>query len=166
METHMADDPKKQPGLIEQKWGPKLAQAGWTGIPNILFERMRALGLSPLDFTIIVILISHWWKPDDRPHPSKARIAAMIGVDPRTVQRRIAAMQGVGLMKRQERRGSPTGSSTNIYHFDGLIKEATPFAEEKIQQQIIARAAKQQSFRRKKPVKVKLAVVPKAEPST
>jgi hypothetical protein len=75
-------------------------------------------------------------------------------------------MEGIGLIKRQLRPGSPTGSSTNIYHFDGLIKEATPYAEEKIQERIIASARKQQGLSRKKPVKVKLAVVPKAEPSS
>ena len=42
----MADD---KPNLIEQKWGAEVARAGWTAIPNMLFEHMQGLGITPLD---------------------------------------------------------------------------------------------------------------------
>jgi DNA-binding MarR family transcriptional regulator len=53
-------------------------------------------------------------------------------VDPRTIQRRIARMEGAGFIRREERRETSTGSKTNIYHLEGLIEAALPFAEEKI----------------------------------
>ena len=55
-------------------------------------------------------------------------------IDPRTVQRRIAAMETAKLIKREERRTSAKGSDTNIYHLDGLIEAAKPYALEKIQE--------------------------------
>ena len=54
-------------------------------------------------------------------------------MDPRTVQRRIARMEKDGLITREQRRISNVGSKTNIYHFDGLIREAKPFAREMIE---------------------------------
>jgi predicted transcriptional regulator len=72
------------------------------------------------------------WTAENKPHPSKSTIAEAIGVTPRTVQRRIAAMEHAGLIQREERRISKEGSKTNLYHFDGLIQEAQPFALEKI----------------------------------
>ena len=61
-----------------------------------------------------------------------ATIAKAIGVQPRTVQKRIAALQANGLIERVERRELRFGSQTNLYSFNGLIKHAQPFAEEKI----------------------------------
>jgi len=54
-----------------------------------------------------------------------------MGITPRTVQRRIAAMERDGLIRREERRISKQGSKTNLYHFDGLIEAAKNFALEK-----------------------------------
>lgn len=41
-------------------------------------------------------------------------------------------MEAAKLIRREERRLKGGGSKTNIYHLDGLIKAAMPFAEEKI----------------------------------
>lgn len=122
----------KELRINEQKWTKPLMDAGWTAMPTVIFERQQSLGLEPLDVNILLHLSSFWWTVDNKPHPSKVTIAKAIGVDPRTVQRRIAAMERDGLIKREERRIPGKGSRTNIYHLDGLIKEALPFAEEKI----------------------------------
>src|SRR3546814_16156449 len=57
---------------------------------------------------------------------SKAR-----NVHPRTIQKHIAALEAASYVRREERR-TEAGSKTNIYHLDGLIKAAKPFAEEKL----------------------------------
>ncbi len=116
----------------EKKWTRPLMEAGWTVVPNVLIERQKALGLDSVDMNILLHLFSYWWRPDEKPHPAKATIAEAVGVSPRTVQRRIAAMERLGFIKRQERRVSRVGSKTNIYHFEGLIKEATPLANEMV----------------------------------
>lgn len=118
----------------EKKWSPTLMKAGWTVLPNVLFERQQALGLSPLDINILLHIASYWWSEEGKPHPSKVTIARAIGIQPRSVQRRIAALEKGNLIRREERRISKTGSKTNIYHLDGLIDAAKPYALEKIQE--------------------------------
>jgi predicted transcriptional regulator len=122
----------KELRINEQKWTKTLMDAGWTAIPAVFFEYQREIGLQPLDVNILLHLAGYWWTADNKPRPSKVTIAKAIGVDPRTVQRRIAAMEGAGFITRHERRISGKGSLPNIYDFDGLIKAARPYAEEKI----------------------------------
>lgn len=115
----------------EKKWTPKLLEAGWVMIPNVLLERQQALGLTALDLNILLQILRHWWKKDERPFPSKKTIAECIGVSTSTVQKRIREMEKDGIIKRVVRRDAKHGGQTsNIYDFDGLIKAATPFADE------------------------------------
>jgi DNA-binding transcriptional regulator YhcF (GntR family) len=118
----------------EAKWSKALMAGGWTVMPNVIIERQKVLGLDAVDINILMHLALYWWTPENKPHPSKNTIAAAVGVHPRTVQRRIAEMEKHGLIRREERRIRGQGSKTNLYHFDGLIKEATPYAAEKVQE--------------------------------
>ena len=128
---------KKQPASSadlktnEKKWSKTLMDAGWTALPSVIIENQRQLGLSPLDLNILVYLASKWWTPEGKPFPSKATMAKAMDVHPRTIQKRIAGLEAAGYVRREERR-SDAGSKTNVYHLDGLIKAAKPFAEEKI----------------------------------
>lgn len=135
----------------EKKWSKPLMAAGWNVIPNIIIEKQEALGLDALDMNIILHLSHYWWQPDNVPHPSVATIAKAIGVTPRTVQKRIAALQELGFIRREERRFTQNGSVTNKYHFDGLIAAAKPYAEEKILEIEAATEAKRKRLARKKP---------------
>lgn len=141
----------------EKKWTPTLMKAGWTVLPNVLFERQQALGLDPLDINIILHIASYWWSEGSKPHPSKVTIAKAIGIDPRSVQRRIAALEAGELIRREERRISKTGSKTNIYHLDGLIKAATPYALEKLEEKDVKAAIR--AARAKRKGKPKLTLV-------
>lgn len=143
----------------EQKWTKPLMDAGWLAFPNIILEKQQALGLTPLDVNIILYLATYWWTADNKPRPSKNTIAAAIGVTPRTVQRRIAAMEKAGFIKREERRISKEGSKPNLYHFEGLIKEATPYALEKIDVKERRKVEDEKRRARKRPA---LRVVPKS----
>lgn len=116
----------------EEKWSKPVWTSGWTGLPIVLIENQRQLGLDALDVNILLHLVSRWWRAEGKPHPSKGSIAQAMNVDPRTVQRRIAAMEKAGYLRREERRESPRGSETNIYHLDGLVEALQPFAEEKL----------------------------------
>lgn len=147
-------DPPRKPNPNDAKWTPALMRAGWTVIPNIIFERQQALGLDALDINILLHIASHWWDANNKPHPSKTTIANAIGVDARTVQRHIAALERGNLIRREQRRTSPTGSKTNIYHLDGLIAAATPYAHEKLQDIEITRAARSARARKKGPAKL------------
>lgn len=135
----------------EEKWSPLLMQAGFTVIPSILLERQNALGLDPLDINIILYLSTYWWTSDGLPHPSKATMAEALGCTPRTIQRRIAAMEASGFVKRIERRESRYGSQTNKYSFEGLIEAAKPFAKEKISERDSKVDARKAAVSRKRP---------------
>ena len=132
----------------ERKWTRPLMEAGWTAWPSILLERQHELGLDPLDVNILLQLAKHWWEADNPPYPSKRSIAAAIGVNPRTVQRRIERMEKVGLVHRRERRDPYGGTKTNAYLFDGLIKRATPYARQKLREIEERRKAKRTPRRR------------------
>ena len=119
----------------EKKWSKELLAAGWTMLPNIIFERQQALGLDSTDINILLHLASYWWKPGDKPYPSKSTIAKAMGIDPRTVQRRIAQMELAKFIRREQRRIPGVGSKTNIYHLEGLIEAAKPYAREKVEEQ-------------------------------
>ena len=142
----------------EKKWTKPLLAAGWTLIPSVILERQRAFGLDAVDLNILLQLARYWWFSDNPPHPSKQAIAECMNVSKSTVQRRIARLEAAGLIQREPRYGAPGGGQqTNAYHFDGLIKEALPFAEEAV----AARRARQEDEAdrrtRKRP---KLALVP------
>ena len=42
---------------LEAKWGKSVLSRGWTGVPNTLIERQQALGLSPIEVNILLILM-------------------------------------------------------------------------------------------------------------
>jgi hypothetical protein len=115
----------------ELKWTKTLMDAGWTVIPSVILERQQALGLDAVDVNILLHLAKHWWERDRLPFPTKKAIAECMGVSESTVQRRIAKMERDGLIARVPR-FSPKhqGQKSNAYDFSGLIKEATPYAEE------------------------------------
>jgi hypothetical protein len=136
----------------EQKWSTTLMEAGWTVLPSIILEKQDALGLDAIDVNILLQLARPWWYTDNLPHPSKATIAKCIGINASTVRRHIARMEAVGFIRRQSRYDKKyKGQQTNLYHFEGLIRAATPYAKEFIamrEQQRNAHAARRS---RKKP---------------
>ncbi len=133
----------------EKKWSKTLMAAGWTAMPSVVIERQKVLGLDALDLNIIMHLATYWWTHDNKPHPSKKTISEAIGVTPRTIQRRIACLEKSGFIQREQRRVKGKGSRTNLYHFDGLIKAAQPYAEEKLNEIAKRDAARKSAVARK-----------------
>jgi DNA-binding transcriptional regulator YhcF (GntR family) len=115
----------------EKKWSKPLMDAGWTALPSVIIENQRQLDLTPLDLNIILYLASKWWTAEGKPYPSKGTMAKAMNVHPRTIQKHVAALEAASYLRREERR-TEAGSKTNIYHLDGLIKAAKPFAIEKL----------------------------------
>ena len=140
----------------EAKWSKTLMAAGWNAIPSIIIEKQEALGLDAIDMNIVVHLSNYWWRADNLPSPSVDTIAKAIGVKPRTVQKRIKALHALGLLSRTERRKTRYGSDTNLYGFEGLIKAALPYAEEKLAKREKREEEERERLARKKP---KLTVV-------
>ena len=135
----------------EKKWGKSLMAAGWTALPSIILEKQHALGIDAVDLCIVMQIAKHWWKANELPFPSKASLAAAAGVDERTVQRHIAAMERAGLMQRIYRQREDGGHKSNEYKFDGLIAAATKFADEKLQAREAQKSEDRARKARKKP---------------
>lgn len=116
---------------IEERWGKDLTASGWTAIPNALFVYSQDLGIDSLDIVIILHLAKFWWRKGNDPHPSKKTLAKMIGVDARTIQRRIAILESKHYIERTARKSVAHGGNTsNSYSFTGLIKAAKPYAKQ------------------------------------
>jgi len=130
--TDQATTKTEQDKRIRAKWGKSLTEAGWTALPNIIFERQQALQLDPLDINILLHLAGYWWHPKDMPRPSKETLAKAIGVTARTIQRHIAELEKWGYVKRISRKASAGDNLPNEYDLSGLIKAAEPFAQEKL----------------------------------
>jgi DNA-binding Lrp family transcriptional regulator len=85
--------------------------------------------LTALDLNILLHLLSFWWEDENLPHPSKETLAKAIGVTASTVQRRVRAMEGGGLLRRIERRKANDRSETNLYDLAPLRSILEPHAE-------------------------------------
>lgn len=101
---------------IKQRWGSTIANLGWTAIPNILLERQQALGLNSLDLNIVMILLKHAWKADDKPFPTKRVIAELVGRDGSTVRKAIQRLEEKGLIKRVKQMRN-YGQTANQYDY-------------------------------------------------
>ena len=132
--TKSAPKPSTSPTekVLEAKWGKTLIAAGFTALPDVIFQYQKALKLKPLDVLVLLHLASYWWKPNENPWPAKGTIADAIDVDPRTVQRSIAKMEALGYVKRIERKAKVGDNLTNEYDLRGLVKAATKVAEHEI----------------------------------
>jgi predicted transcriptional regulator len=136
----------------EKKWGKPLMNSGWTAFPSVILEKQHALGLTAMDVNIILYLSTHWWEAERKPYPSKKTIAQALGVTPRTIQKRIAALEQLGFVEREYRPHKIKGNDTNVYHFSGLIDAAQPFAQEKLEEIESAQIAKKARRKRVKPM--------------
>lgn len=135
----------------EAKWTKPLMEAGWNAIPSIIIEKQEALGLDAIDMNIILHLSNYWWHADNLPCPSVETIARAVGVSGRTVQKRVKALQELGLLTRTERRNTRFGSDTNLYSFEGLIAASLPFAKEKLAERARRDQEERERVARKKP---------------
>jgi hypothetical protein len=157
-----APEPQQQPTLKEneRKWSKPLMDAGYTVIPAVILDRQQALGLDPVDVNILLQLLTHWWKADNLPYPSKKSIAERIGKTEKTVQRRIAKLQHAGFVTRKPRYSAAKGQLSNYYDFSGLIAAATPFALEAVERKQEIKTEAKTRAKRKRP---KLHIVKDAE---
>lgn len=138
---------------LKQRWTAPLIDAGYTALPNAILLRQQALGLDSIDLNIIMQIASYWWSRDKLPFPSKERIAKAIGIDKSTVRKRLAGLEKGNLIRRIHRPGKYGGNDSNAYDLDPLIKAATPYALEMIQEIDAKTAAKMSKLSKKgKPI--------------
>jgi DNA-binding transcriptional regulator YhcF (GntR family) len=141
--------------VLDRRWGKAAIKYGYTVVPSILLDKQAALGLDALDLAILIHIVKFWWDPEKAPYPRKATLAAALRVAPRTIQRRIAALEKVGLISRKTRRGEHGGNSSNEYHLDGVVAALKPHAEEGLKEREKQRAEREATRRRRRTLKLR-----------
>lgn len=157
----------KKPTAIEgkkeltKKWGEEVMALGFTAVPDILLKRMGRLNLTSTEFVVMLQVLSYWWFADQKPFPSKKKIAVAIGCTEKTVQKTMARLEKLGFINRIERRKEQDRNDSNLYDFSPLIAQLKPLAEEEIEILKAEREAKDARMApaRKKEKKAKLKVV-------
>lgn len=107
----------------EKIWGKPVLKHGYAGIPSILIRAQARLGLSPTQMNIVVQLLDYWFDPQRPPFPSKKELAKRIGINPKTVQINIRALEDAGYIRREMRKTTSGDWNSNRYHLDGLVNK-------------------------------------------
>ena len=108
------------------KWGDALG-AGFSVVPDVLFKNQHRLGLSAFDIVLLLNIASHWWKADELPYPRLARLAERMGTTPRTIERRVAALEKTGIIRRMPRERQD-GLSIRRFDLSGLVHQLQELA--------------------------------------
>lgn len=120
----------KSTSSTEKIWGKAVYRHGYAGIPSILIQAQRRLGLNPIQMNIVIQLLDYWHEPSRKPFPAKKELAKRIGVTDKTIQNNIRLLEKAGIIQRQQRKTASGDWNSNIYHLDGLVEKVKAFEPE------------------------------------
>ncbi|MBZ3928894.1 helix-turn-helix domain-containing protein [Xanthomonas citri] len=128
-------NPGKQLSSTEKIWGKAVYSHGYAGIPSILIQGQRRLGLNPMQMNICIQLLDYWFEPTRKPFPTKKELAQRIGCTEKTIQNNIRELEDAGLVQRVLRKTTAGDWNSNIYDLSGLVAKVQAlepeFAQEK-----------------------------------
>lgn len=141
--------PKKTERASEEKWGAEVMAYGFCIVPSILLRAQARLRLNATQLAILMHLADFWWEAARKPHPSKRTLGDRLHLSPRQIQRHIARMENMKLVRRIERRPAARGtrSSTNYYDLSGLVQRLKELEPEFREAQEKAREARSRRAR-------------------
>lgn len=130
-----ATEPKvSKPTSMQAKWGLHAGQT-FTSVPNLLLENAVRMEISPPELLLLIHIIKHWWKEENKIFPSNSLLADLMGRDSRTVQRLISKLESneapirngwskqAGYIKRVPRHiGGSGGQTSNEIDLTNLVK--------------------------------------------
>jgi hypothetical protein len=122
--------PTKAAKASEQKWGLEVMKLGFSIVPSLLLRAQKRLSLNPTQLAVLLQLADYWWDAERKPFPSKQALSDRLGISPRQVQRYIADLEEMKLVKRIERRALHKGKLSNQYDMSGLVKRLQELAPE------------------------------------
>ena len=118
------EKPVKVVKSADAKWGTAVMQLGYCMIPSLLLRAQNRLKLTPTQLAVLMQLCDFWWERARKPYPSKDTLAVRLGMNARQVQRHLAALEEMKLIKRVPRFDAGHGGrATNIYDLDGLVQQ-------------------------------------------
>ena len=113
--------PAKAKKASELKWGKPVMDLGFCIVPSLLLRAQKRLTLNPTQLAVLMHLADYWWDVNRKPYPSKKTLGERLGLSARQVQRHIAALERMKLVKRVERRAAHRGKLSNEYDLSGLV---------------------------------------------
>ena len=114
-----------RPSAVTAKWGAA-ADAGFQMVPDVLLKSQSGLGLTATELVVLLNLTMHWWYPEQKPFPRVTTIAERMGIDMRTVQRAMARLRELGLIRR-EKMATETGERA-VIDLGGLVARLSELA--------------------------------------
>ena len=108
---------------MENRWTPKLAQGGFTPVPQVLLKHYTDLNITSMEAMLVVHLLSYKWD-EQLPFPSMTTLAGRMGCSPRYVRKLCESLESVGYLKRNGRIGM-----SNQFDLSGLFARLEPFLD-------------------------------------
>lgn len=117
--------------MSERKWSREVMEVrNFCIFPSLLLHAQARLKITPTQLALLLHVIDFWWDAARKPWPSKGLLARRIGLSPRHVQRQMAQLEEMGLVKRNERRSVLKGKLSNEYDLSGLVARLKELAVE------------------------------------
>ena len=138
----------KKTSSHERIWGKTLLTHGYTGLPSVLIQAQSRLGVTSLQFNILVQLLDYWHDPARAPFPSKQDLADRIGCSAKAIQTNIRALEQQGLVRRVQRKAPAGDWASNVYDLSGLVAKVQalePAFAEARQKRLEASAARKEA---------------------
>jgi hypothetical protein len=114
--------PVKAKKASERKWSKPVMDLGFCIVPSLLLRAQKRLGLNPTQLAVLMHLADYWWDVDRKPYPSKKTLGDRLSLSARQVQRYVAELEVMGLVKRVERKAPHKGKLSNWYDLTGLVE--------------------------------------------
>src|SRR5258708_19358801 len=103
------------------KWGDECIDSGFQIFADVLLKCQRFMDLEAIDVVILLNITMQWWKFDELPYPRPSALARRMAVSTRTVERRIARLQKLGLVIRRPSE-EVRGKTVRKYDLSGLVE--------------------------------------------
>ena len=116
--SHRVKAPSEK--ILRQKWRAGL-DPGFTVVPAVLIRSLPGLRIGATELSVLVCLIDAWWAPGDMPWPSKAKLAAMLNLSEKTIQRTLKKLAEQGLIVSEARFRKHRGQTSNRYDLSPLV---------------------------------------------
>jgi len=115
---------------MERRWGKGVLGPGFVFLPSALVRGQSRLKIDATELTVLIHLLDHWWAASEMPFPSKRRLSERMGVSEKTIQRAMARLEALGLVKRVARHFAAGGQASNFYDLSGLVERVQEIARD------------------------------------
>jgi len=88
-----ATPPRPNKSSTERIFGTEVMGHGYTGVPNTMVRAQSRLGLNPVQFNILIQLLSYCMDPANPPFPTKRELRDRTGLSDATLKKHMRALE-------------------------------------------------------------------------